>query len=143
MSRPRWTILAVIIPTAVILASLLSIVLLVKASCSSVQTIDASIKVKIIPGRGMLGLNADTDSLKFGVVSPGMIATRKVTVQHPRKAMASIAMKGQLSSWTAVSPSVVELEAGETKEVLFEVAVPAEALVGNYTGEAVFCIKEN
>lgn len=112
------------------------------ASCTSVERIGGSLTVKIVPGRTMLGLNADTDSLAWGVVSPGITAQRKVTVRRSRDAQVKVWMEGELSSWASVSPSNFTLFAGESKEVSFDVTVPAYALPGNYTATAVFCIKE-
>jgi hypothetical protein len=110
--------------------------------CSSVERIAASIKVRTPLNRLMLGFNTDKDALRFGIISPGMVATRKVTVQHPEPATVSIMMEGQLRPWAVISPSLFELSVGETQEVVFDVEVPLWTPVGNYTGEAVFCIKE-
>ncbi len=110
--------------------------------CTSVKIIDAFLKVKIIPGRGMIGLNADTDALRFGVVSPGISSSRPVKVQHPTAAEVIVTMKGDLAHWTSISPAQFNLTVGETKEVYFEVAPPFYAAPGEYTGQAVFCIKE-
>lgn len=137
----RWT-LARIVMVVVIAIVLIVAFIVYNQPCSSVRIIDASIKVRTVPNRLMLGLNADTDALKFGAISPGMVATRKVNVQHPEPATVSITMAGELSPWTAISPPTFELGAGEIQEVIFDVEVPIWAAVGNYSGKAVFCISE-
>lgn len=142
-SRAAMILGAVIIS---ILAVALLAFLVYDPPCSSVKRIAAALKVRTPPQRSMLGFNTDTDALKFGIVSPGMAASRKVTVQQREKATVSIMMEGQLGSWTSISPSVFEVGAGtgvgESQEVIFDVEVPLWTPVGNYTGEAVFCIKE-
>ena len=111
-------------------------------SCTTVKKIEATLTVKIIPEHVMLGLNADTDNLHFGVVSPGIAAMRKVKIQHSEKALVSARMEGELASWTSISPAEFKVLAGETHEVAFEVDVPRYALPGNYSGTVIFCIKE-
>ncbi len=138
MKKIFLTIAAVIV-AIVLLANFFS---LLRYSCSSLIKKEATLTVKIIPGMGMLGLNADTDALKFGVVSPGIVAMRKVNVQHSRDASVRARMEGELGRWTSISPAEFNLSADETKEVAFEVSVPPYALSGNYSGTAVFCIKE-
>lgn len=111
-------------------------------SCTKIEKVEATLTVKIIPGKSMLGLNADTDALKFGVISPGIAAMRRLNVQHSEAASVQVRMQGELASWTSISPAYFNLSAGETKEVALEVGVPRYALPGNYTGIAVICIQE-
>jgi len=111
-------------------------------SCTTLQKIEATLTVKIIPGLGMLGLNADTDALRFGVVSPGIAAMRKIYIEHSEDAVVQVRMQGELASWTSISPETFNISQGESKEVIFEVSVPKYALPGNYTGAAVLCIQE-
>jgi len=110
--------------------------------CDHMETVNASIKVKIIPGRGMLGLNTNTDHLNFGVVSPGIMATRYVRFQHSRNASVTVTMGRDLDVWTEIRPSSFNSTAGNITEVYFDVAVPPGAPVGEYFGKAFFCIKE-
>lgn len=126
----------------IILSLLASLTFFSSTGCIPVKQLDASLKVKVLPTRGMLGLNADTDSLKFGVVSPGLIAERKVLFQHSRPAKVTVAMEGDLAGWTSVIPAEFSSAPQETKEVRFEVQVPLDAGPGDYTGRAVFCVKE-
>lgn len=137
----KW-ILAHVVMVVIIIVLLIMAFIVSNQPCSSVRIIDASLKVRTVPNRLMLGLNADTDALKFGAISPGMAATRKVTVQHPEPAAVAVLMKGELAPWTTISPSQFEVQRGEVQEVLFDVQVPPWTAVGNYTGKAVFCIKE-
>ena len=139
MNKKNILITAGIIVAVVLL---LNLFFLSTSSCTTLQKIDATLIVKIIPERNMLGLNADTDALKFGVISPGIAAMRKLNVQHSNAASVKVKMDGELGPWTSISPSEFNLSAGETKEVALEVSVPLYALQGNYTGTAVVCIKE-
>ncbi len=126
----------------IILIMFINIYFLYSAPCTNVERRDAQLKVKIVAGRAMLGLNADTDSLNFGVVSPGIAAMRKVNIQHNADATIKASMEGELASWASISPAEFNVSAGEIREVAFEIAVPNYALPGNYSGTAVFCIKE-
>lgn len=126
----------------VVIVVLINFFFLFHSSCTTLKKIDATLKVKIIPERNMLGLNADTDALKFGVISPGIAAMRKINVQHSKAVLVQVRMDGELGLWTSISPAEFNLSAGETKEVALEVNVPLYALQGNYTGTAVICIQE-
>src|SRR3989338_8239414 len=139
MNKKNILITAGIIVAVVLL---LNLFFLSTSSCTTLQKIDATLTVKIIPERNLLGLNADTDALKFGVISPGIASMRKINVQHSNAASIKVRMDGELGLWTSISPSEFNLSAGETKEVALEVSVPLYALQGNYTGTAVVCIKE-
>ncbi len=113
-------------------------------SCTEVKEVPAMVKVKVIPKRNMMGLNTDTDALKFGVLSPGMGAKRSVRIQHGREAEVLATMQGELEGWTLVDPAnfTLDAEQGAVRQVYFEVIVPLDAAPGNYTGTAVFCLKE-
>ncbi len=139
MKKKNILMVAVLIIVAVLLTNLY---FLFASSCTAVEEIEATLTVKRIPDRVMLGLNADTDGLHFGVISPGIAAMRKVTIQHSDDAAVEVRMEGELASWTSISPAEFNLSAGETGEVAFEVNVPNYALPGNYSGTAVFCIRE-
>ena len=113
------------------------------SDCTTVDTIDASLTVYTPPGGlAMIGFNTDKDSLKFGVVSPGVTPLRKVNAQYSRDAQVSIIMTGQLAPWTQIEPSEFDLLANQSQEVQFRVYVPSSAAEGNYTGKALFCFKE-
>lgn len=142
MKKKNMVILTATVVVLVVAVLSANLFFLPRSSCTALQKIDATMTVKIISARAMLGLNADTDALKFGVVSPGITAMRKVKVQHPDDALVRVAMEGELARWTSISPAEFNLSAGETTEVALEVSVPNYALPGNYSGTAVFCIKE-
>lgn len=110
--------------------------------CDDLQTINASITVKDIGSRIMMGLNADKDALKFGVVSPFTLARRKVMVQHSENARVFVIMAGDLQAWTTITPANFTIQKDEIAEVQFDVNVPENAPDGNYTGVAIFCINE-
>lgn len=111
-------------------------------SCDELRVVDASIKVLIPKGRGYVGFNTDTDSLKFGGVSPGATSQRRVLVEYTKDALVNVTMMGSITSWTEISPTLLALAAGEKKEVIFDVTVPQLVMPGNYTGKAVFCFKD-
>jgi len=112
-----------------------------KNSCLDQEQITASLKVKQINGKTMIGLNTDTDSLQFGVVSSGVAAKRSIVVRHSEPAEVRVTMDGQLHSWTSISPASFSLSSNQSVEVFFEAKVPLYTVDGTYTGTATFCFK--
>lgn len=110
--------------------------------CSTTEIMGASIRVKDVAGKGMLGFNTDTDSLKFGVVSPGILAKRSVYVEHSEDADVTIGVKGDLAPWLTVEPLSFHLTTQEQQRVFFNANVPADAADGNYTAKVIFCFRE-
>ncbi len=109
--------------------------------CTKIDDIDTSITIKKST-QPIIGLNTDTDSLKFGTVSPKAIVQRKMTVQYSNQADILVKMEGDFAAWTEINPSQFSLQPAEKKEVIFLVAVPEEVREGNFTGKAVFCFRE-
>ena len=111
--------------------------------CSVIQSINASISVKEIPSRILLGMNTDKDSLKFGVVSPGTEVDRSINAQYARNAFVRVWPIGNIANWMIIEPSQFTLINKEIRQVMFTVNVPLDAMQGNYTGKVVFCFKDN
>ncbi len=110
------------------------------SSCTKTDLINTSIQIDVRERR-VIGLNADTDSLKFGIVSPGAIAKRTMKVGYDQEAEVKVAPEGDFVSWFQITPSEFLIN-NETKEVIFEVLVPENTAIGNYTGKIKFCFKE-
>ena len=110
--------------------------------CDSSDSLNVSFQVKHIPGRQLLGFNADSDKLNFGIVSPGITARRSTIVRYAFPALTTVTMEGELSSWTIITPSNFSLQPAGQQEVFFDITVPAYALGGNYSGKAVFCFQK-
>ncbi len=109
--------------------------------CSTVDMVNASITVRAGSLR-YVGLNADTDSLKFGKVSPGSIARRSIQVQYERDALVTVLVNGTFASWFSINPTEFYLPGTQRREVTFDVAVPDTATDGNYTAGVYFCFKD-
>ena len=109
--------------------------------CTFVKSIDSSVRVMEGPRR-IIGLNADTDSLKFGVASPQAVIRRSVYVTNEDDAKVTIFMEGDFASWVNITPQEFDLKAGEDQEVKFAVRIPDYPQDGNYSGKAIFCFKE-
>lgn len=112
------------------------------SNCSSRDIIDASINVAESEKK-IIGFNTDTKSLKFGHASPGVSVKRIIEADYSKETEVIVEMDGEFSSWTKITPSRFNLNAGEKKEVSFEVTIPNHAPVGEYQGKAVFCFIEN
>lgn len=109
--------------------------------CSAIDTVDSIITVKKaeLP---IVGLNTDTDSLKFGVVSPTASVKRIIKVAYTKPAAVNIQMDGDLQPWVAITPAEFDIEPNQTITVEFIASVPEDAADGNYTGKVIFCYKE-
>ncbi len=106
-------------------------------SCTKTDLVNTSIQVDA-KERRIIGLNADTDSLKFGTVSPGAIVRRAMKVGYDREAEVKVTPEGDFASWFQISPAEFSLN-NKTKEVVFEVFVPENAAIGDYSGQISFC----
>ena len=110
--------------------------------CTSKEFVASSVTVKKISGKIYYGMNADTDSLKFGAVSPGTEVERSIFVEHTKDAQVSVSMLGDLASWVIVNPHQFRLPTPTKQRVIFTLLVPPWAKDGNYTGKVEFCFKE-
>lgn len=138
-SKSKKLIVIVLILIIIIMAT---VTFINWSRCSLIETIDASITVKDIGGRKLLGMNTDTDSLKFGAVSPGIEVKRIVKTQHSKDSSVTIISNGELSNWLKIEPEKFFLQSKETKEIQFILSVPLDATDGNYTGKVSFCFSE-
>lgn len=108
--------------------------------CSSIQSVNTSISVRE-GERRIIGLNADTDSLKFGTVSPQTVARRSVYITNDRDATVTVFMEGDFALWVNITPQEFTLKSGQNQEVQFAVRVPDYPENGDYTGQVIFCFK--
>ena len=111
-----------------------------QSECKTIDKIDAEIVVKESE-MSVIGLNADTDDLNFGIVSPTASARKSVNVDYSLDTNVKVTMEGELAEWAVITPGEFYLSQDETKKVHFDIKVPSNAGGGNYTGKAVFCFK--
>ncbi len=111
--------------------------------CSTIRFIDASVTVKTVPSKVLLGFNTDTDSLKFGTVSPGSEVKRTVITHYAQAAQVRITAEGELASWITITPAEFSLASPESLPVTVQLNIPDKYVYeGNYTGKVKFCFKE-
>lgn len=108
--------------------------------CASIQSVNSSISIRE-GERRIIGLNADTDSLKFGTMSPQTVARRSVYVTNDRDAKVAVFMEGDFASWVNITPQEFMLKTDQIQEVQFAVRVPDYPENGDYTGQVIFCFK--
>ena len=108
--------------------------------CSTMDSVNASISVQTGSLR-YVGLNADTDSFKFGKVSPGSIVRRSIKVEYDREVMVTVLVNGTFASWVSVNPAEFYLPEDQRREVNFDVTIPETAVDGNYTATVYFCFR--
>jgi len=106
--------------------------------CGSMEYIHSNVTIKT-GERKIIGFNADTDSLKFGVVSPGAVVTRSAEVNKSAGTKVKVFMEGELFPWTNITPSHFIVNPNEEQKIVFELHVPKEAKEGVYEGRVKFC----
>ena len=111
-----------------------------KIFCDEVRLVDMSIVIET-KALSSIGVNTETDSLKFGKVSPLALVQRSLIVNDTRDAEVRVYLQGNLSKWTVVEPAEFTFKANEGRQVEFTVDVPESTLAGNYSGKALFCFK--
>lgn len=109
--------------------------------CSEVRELPASVEVRTVPGRALLGFNTDTDGLKFGAVSQNAEVIRSITVHYPSAAQVRLVAGGALAPWLSL-PGTLELAAQVPQDVRFRLLVPPNAPDGNYTGTVRLCFQK-
>lgn len=135
----RNLIALILIVVIIILTIKLGSYFITDDRCTKVESVEASVQIKNIDSRTYLGLNTDTDSLKFGSVSSGTTVKRSINVQSSDEALVKVTMAGSLTAWTKISPAEFTLSAKENRMVFFDLNVPELIPEGNYTGQVNFC----
>ncbi|MEK6969265.1 MAG: hypothetical protein AABW48_02450 [Nanoarchaeota archaeon] len=145
-NKTSWFLISLIIFTLSFIAVILVLIVGKDLTspllqCSTIDTVDSIVTVKTaeLP---IVGLNTDTDGLKFGVVSPTASVKRTIKVAYTKPAAVNIQMDGDLQPWVAINPAEFEIEPNQTITVEFIVSIPEEAADGNYTGKVLFCYKD-
>jgi len=99
-----------------------------------VSTTKITLKVE---NTNMIGVNKDTDHLKFGGIPRGAMGERRINVtnndEKPHKI--NIKVRGNLSSWISSSDNDFVLQPHSVKEVKIYADIPLDAELGKYEGE--------
>lgn len=85
------------------------------------------------------GFNVDTGTLVFGTVPPGGQARRTVSISNVWGGDLDVLLsaRGELAHWTRFSKERFTLFADANEAVNVTVAVPRDAIPGNYTGTVI------
>ena len=132
-SIPGWVIVVIVLVSNYLLQQ--SVV------CTTIDQLETSLEVK----RGvsnLVGLNADTDNLNFGKVSPVSTVERSVKVNYSEDATVKVVIESEFSNWVTIKPRAFKISADEEKEVFLSVNVPGSAEEGTYSGRVKFCFQE-
>jgi len=93
--------------------------------------IDAS----VIVTSGSVGLNGDTDSLKFGKISQGGGGTRFVTVNTTQNVSIEIYFSGDIAKFLSVEKNGYSIEKGIFEKVPINIDIPSNTPIGEYSGK--------
>ncbi len=100
------------------------------------------IPASVIVQKEVMGLNTDTDALRFGSLKPGTGSSRFVKVVSKESSWVTIQVKGNLASWVWVSNESFFLNKGDMDEIRIKVDVPDSVEDGNYTGKVIFIFRQ-
>jgi len=81
-----------------------------------------------------VGLNADNDSINFGIIPPSGIGTRPINIAAGESGKFIIKLEGELASWVYVSDNNFKLARGENNTITVQATVPKDAEYRDYTG---------
>lgn len=114
-------------------------------SCDEVIPINASVTVVRGGERRLVGLNADTDMLRFGSLAPGTEVQRSFFAQISpisQPARALVTVTGNIQPWLRVEPTEAKLLPGteKQKEFFTFLQVPRDAAEGDYSGKVLVCL---
>jgi hypothetical protein len=96
----------------------------------SVNYINTS--VQIIPYG--IGINADTDSLKFGKTFPGGGGSRHLILNSTKEALVKVTITGDMARFLTVDKNNFIIKPNVSDQVLFILEIPDDTPQGNYTG---------
>lgn len=109
--------------------------------CTEIKLIETSLEIERA-ARNIIGINADTDSLKLGKVSPLSGVKRSIMINSSYDAGVEVEVESTFSSWFKIEPQTFFIKKNQVVEVMFDVFVPENASTGNYSGKVKFCFKE-
>ncbi len=130
--------------TVVLAAIILTVILTAKTeeACDTVDTILTSVQIKPSEGRSYMGFDINKQNLTFGVLSPGAMSKKTVSVEYTKNATTYVWAEGNFSSWIIISPKHFEISPDSKQEVKFTLLVPSTAKKGEYNGRIIFCYQD-
>jgi len=81
-----------------------------------------------------IGMNGDTDSLKFGKVTSGSGGERALHLNSTQKAVVNVTITGDMARFLSVDKNEFIIESNTNDKILFRLEIPENAEIGNYTG---------
>jgi hypothetical protein len=85
-----------------------------------------------------VGINLDNDKLYFGTIPPGDGGKRHVVFTGEKERVVTIRLSGEAGGWIQPETTLVRVDKGEERKVLFVIRVPENASFGNHTAEVYF-----
>jgi hypothetical protein len=92
------------------------------------------INASVIVTTGSVGLNGDTDSLKFGKVSVGGGGTRFLNINATETLKVKIYFSGDIAKFLSIEKNEYIIEKGPIEKVPINIDIPKDTQQGNYTG---------
>ena len=83
-----------------------------------------------------LGINVDSDSLKFGTIPPGSNGKRKITIINPFNSTikAETEVQGEIKNWISYKPKNFYLNRNKGQKLEISINIPQNQEFGNYSG---------
>lgn len=77
----------------------------------------------------VVGVNAETDAVHFGIVPPGSSSERKMTVTAgDSRTLVTFESSGDIADWVTVSENNLLLESGRNATVMIGVKIPEDVI---------------
>ena len=91
----------------------------------------------IVTDSGIMGFNVDDDAFHFGQLGRGGGGRRLLKIhQVTEDVLVVIEKKGEIAGWVS-NPNRFIVRSGQEINISFSIGVPADATLGNHTGEAI------
>jgi hypothetical protein len=118
MKITNFIILCVVI---VISIPLFSYIFLINSNVLEIRELDTDVTV-----HNSIGFNLDSDALHFGIVPPGGVGNRNITITNNfnQDCIVNIKFQGEMSDWLDVSENNFELKQNEKKDLKFVIKPP-------------------
>lgn len=135
MKRRNFFVLFIII---VILASFTTFFIIEKSRIVQVEIYLMDVGVV---DTGIVGVNVDADGFHFGKLGRGGSSSRELMIKDVEEdVLVTIAKKGEIADWVS-NPNNFIMKKGEERNITLSISIPADAPLGNYTGEAIITLR--
>ncbi len=97
---------------------------------------EVNVSVTVVAPTKQVGINLDTDALKFSTMPPGRMATKYLNISSEFPAKVIIKTEGEIGNWIETNRSFIIMP-NQTVTIDVKLTVPQNAKLGDYKGKIV------